>query len=127
MNGALDAAWRFSDWLVGVHCARGGCDHAAAISDRSVDEEGGAVCVAGVEGRVIVGLSPPAGAGPARFTDSPGLRLGLPSGARVAGFDLRQMPAYQAYPASGDADPRPLPKPFIESVAVRRTMYFRLL
>jgi hypothetical protein len=30
-----------------------------------------------------------------------------------------QIPAYQAYPDSGDADPRPLPKPFMESVTVR--------
>ncbi len=30
------------------------------------------------------------------------------------------MPAYHEYPASGEADPSPLPKPFIESVKVIR-------
>jgi hypothetical protein len=38
-----------------------------------------------------------------------------------------QMPAYQAYPPSGDAEPRPLPKPFRLSVTVRWVMNFTLL
>jgi hypothetical protein len=37
------------------------------------------------------------------------------------------MKAYQAYPPSGDAEPRPLPKPFRLSVTVRWVMNFTLL
>ncbi len=46
----------------------------------------------------------------------------------ISSCDLRpQMPAYHAYPPSGDAEPRPLPKCLRSSVAVRRVMYFTLL
>ena len=38
-----------------------------------------------------------------------------------------QMPAYQAYPPSGAAEPRPLPKPLSESVTVRRLINLTLL
>jgi hypothetical protein len=38
-----------------------------------------------------------------------------------------QIPAYQAYPLSGDADPRPLPNFFRLSVTVRCVMNFTLL
>ena len=40
---------------------------------------------------------------------------------------IPQMPAYHAYPPSGDAEPSPFPKPFSESVAVIRVMYLTLL
>ena len=38
-----------------------------------------------------------------------------------------QIPAYHEYPPSGSIDPSPLPKFFIESVAVICMTYFRLL
>ena len=37
------------------------------------------------------------------------------------------IPAYQEYPASGDAEPHPLPNFFIESVTVSRVTNFTLL
>jgi hypothetical protein len=37
------------------------------------------------------------------------------------------MPAYHAEPDSGDPEPNPLPKPFSESVAVMRVMFFTVL
>jgi hypothetical protein len=39
----------------------------------------------------------------------------------------RQMPAYQAYPPSGAAEPRPFPKVFRLSVTVIWVIYFTLL
>ena len=47
--------------------------------------------------------------------------------ARMTARSAFQIPAYQAYPASGEAEPSPLPNFFIESVAVRRTRYLTLL
>ena len=41
--------------------------------------------------------------------------------------ELRQMPAYQENPASGAAEPKPLPMFFIVSVTVMRERYFTLL
>ena len=38
-----------------------------------------------------------------------------------------QMPAYHAYPASGDAEPRPLPNRLRLSAIVRRVMYLTFL
>jgi eukaryotic-like serine/threonine-protein kinase len=38
-----------------------------------------------------------------------------------------QIPAYQEYPSSGAAEPRPLPNSFRVSVTIRRVMYFTFL
>ena len=38
-----------------------------------------------------------------------------------------QIPAYHAYPASGDAEPKPLPKAFRLSLTVMLAMYFTFL
>src|SRR5271155_324209 len=43
------------------------------------------------------------------------------------GLHARQMPAYQAYPASGSAEPRPLPNFFRSSVTVMCVTNFTLL
>jgi len=63
-----------------------------------------------------------------------GSRIGLVRVARSAGSHERcaggmrcQMPAYHAYPPSGDAEPKPLPNRFRLSVRVRLVMYLTFL
>ncbi len=56
------------------------------------------------------------------FARAPGI-LRRKRAARLRG----QMPAYHAYPPSGDAEPRPLPNRFRLSLMVRRVMYLTLL
>ena len=53
----------------------------------------------------------------------------LPAPARRARREWfeHQMPAYHAYPSSGDTEPKPLPNCFRLSVTVRRVMYLTLL
>jgi hypothetical protein len=40
---------------------------------------------------------------------------------------IAQIPAYQAYPPSGEAEPKPLPNGLSVSVRVRRVMYLTFL
>ena len=60
---------------------------------------------------------------------SPGLRPALVALAarRLAAFPGRQIPAYHAYPPSGEAEPRPLPNPLRLSVTVMLARYLTLL
>jgi len=50
------------------------------------------------------------------------LRAGWSSPTQIA-----QIPAYQAYPPSGEAEPKPLPNGLRVSVRVRRVMYLTFL
>ena len=53
--------------------------------------------------------------------------LGTRSHGWLAGGLRSQMPAYHAYPPSGDAEPRPLPNRLRLSVRVSRVMYLTFL
>jgi len=59
---------------------------------------------------------------------SAGQTLRLRSGqAACTPTQIAQIPAYQAYPPSGEAEPKPLPNGLSVSVRVRRVMYLTFL